>query len=241
MRLASLIQLAARLRDTVVGLSEYRRQDRGYFSPLSTAVQVLMGYASSVQQAQAMVGDPVDPRLDDPQARVNLTDSELADLAERCILKRPPTGQYVVWFRLSPGYFLGSDPYVTHGGITFYEAQSLATLLIQQDRAHEVLGGVVPNELLTEEIRDLQLSDKVDDTTGFEYLPALVYARVEVRDVEHHRAVATARTHLDAVLAVVGHTDGMWEVLGGHLFSVGAVDPSMGIEAPLTRARLLPK
>jgi hypothetical protein len=225
------------LRDTVVGLSEYRRQDRGYFSPLSTAVQVLMGYASSVQQAQAMVGDPVDPRLDDPQARVNLTDSELADLAERCILKRRPTGQYVVWFRLSPGYFLGSDPYVTHGGITFYEAQSLATLLIQQDRAHEVLGGVVPEELLTQEIRDLQLSNKVDDTTGFEYLPALVYARVEVRDVERHLAVATARTHLDAVLAVVGHTDGMWEVLGGHLFFDGSPwapsIPRWGLKHPL--------
>lgn len=45
------------LRDTVVGLSEYRRQDRGYFSPVSTAVQVLMGDPSSVRQAQAMVGD----------------------------------------------------------------------------------------------------------------------------------------------------------------------------------------
>lgn len=77
------------LRDTVVGLSEYRRQDRGYFSQLSTAVQVLMGYASSVQQAQAMVGDTVDPSLDDPQARINLTGSDLAELAERCILKRP--------------------------------------------------------------------------------------------------------------------------------------------------------
>lgn len=225
------------LRDTVVGLSEYRRQDRGYSSPVSTAVQVLMGFASSVQRAQAMVGDPVDPRLDDPQVRVNLTDIELADLAERCILKRPPTGQYVVWFRLSPGYFLGTDPYVTHGDITFYEAQSLATLLIQQDRAHEVLGSVVPEELLTEEIRELQLSNKVDDTTGFEYLPALVYARVEIRDVERHLAMATARTHLDAVLAVVGHTDGMWKVLGGDLFFDGSPwapsIPRWGLKQPL--------
>lgn len=225
------------LRDTVVGISEYRRQDRGYFSPLSTAVQVLMGYASGVQQAKAMVGDPVDPGLDDPQTRVNLTDSELADLAEACILKRPPTGQYVVWFRLSPGYFLGSDPYVNHGDITFYEAQSLASALIHQNRAHEVLGSVVPEELLTEEIRDLQLSNKVNDTTGFEYLPALVYARVEVRDVERHLAVETARTHLDAVLAVVGRTDGMWEVLGGNLFFDGSpwglLIPQWGLKHPL--------
>ncbi|CAN5875595.1 hypothetical protein BH09ACT7_BH09ACT7_29040 [soil metagenome] len=224
------------VRDTVVGLSEYRRQDRGYFSPLSTAVQVLMGHHSSVRQAQAMVGDPVDPRPEHPQARATLTERELATLAERCILERPPTGRYVVWFRLSPGYFLGTDPYVTHGGITFYEAQSLATLLIHQDRAREVLG-VVPEELLTEEVRDLQQSNKIDDSTGFQYLPALVYARVEVRDVERHLAVATARTHLDAVLAVVGRTDGMWEILDGHLFFDGSPwapsIPRWGLKHPL--------
>lgn len=205
------------LRDTVVGLSACRRQDRDHFSPLSTAVQVLMGHSSSVQQAQSMVGDPVDPQPDHPQATSTRTDSELADLAERCILEPPPTGDYVVWFRLSPGYFLGSDFHVTHGAITFYEAQSLARLLIHQDQARQELG-VVPEELLTEEVRDLQLSNEVDDTTGFEYLPDLVYARVEVHDVEHHLAVETAKTHLDALLAVVGPTDGMWEVLGGHLF-----------------------
>lgn len=209
------------LRDTLVGLSAYRRQDRGHFSPLSTAVQVLMGNAYSVQQAQAMVGDPVDPRLDDPEARVNLTDSELADLAERCLLKRHPTGDYVVWFRLTPGYFLGKDPFVTHGAVTLYEAQSLAPLLIHQDQAREVFG-VVPEELLTPEVHDFQLSNEIDDTKGFEYLPGLVYARVEVRDVERHRALATARMHLDAVLAVVGPTDGMWEVLGGDLFFDGS-------------------
>lgn len=224
------------LRDTVVGLSEYRRQDRGYFSPLSSAVQVLMGHPSSVRQAQAMVGDPIDPHSENPQARANFTARALAALAERCILERPPTGQYVVWFRLSPGYFLGRDHCVTHGAITFYEAQSLATFLIHQDRAREELG-VVPEELLTDEIHDLQRLNKVDDTTGFEYLPGLVYARVEVRDVERHLAVATARTHLDAVLAVVGRTDGMWEVLGGHLFFDGSPwapsIPRWGLKQPL--------
>lgn len=224
------------LRDTVVGLSDYRRQDHGHFSPLSTAVQVLMGHRIIVQQAQAMVGDAVDPRLDDPRARVDLTEGELAELAERCILEDPPTGEFVVWFRLSPGYFRGSDASVTHGSITFYEAQNLATLLIHQDRAREELD-VVPEELLTDDISDLQLSGRFDDTTGFEYLPGLVYARVEVRDVERHRAVATARAHLDAVLAVVGRTDGMWNVLGGELFFDGSPwtpsIPRWGLKEPL--------
>ena len=48
------------LRDTLIGLGEYRKQGRRYFSPISTAVQVLVGNQASVRQAQAMVGDPVD-------------------------------------------------------------------------------------------------------------------------------------------------------------------------------------
>ncbi|HYB36306.1 MAG TPA: hypothetical protein VEF72_11380, partial [Mycobacterium sp.] len=83
------------LRDTLVGLSEHRRQDRGYFSPISTAVQVLVGNPTSVRQVQAMVGDPVDTSTPfDPDAAVNLTDDERTDLAARCILERPPAGKY---------------------------------------------------------------------------------------------------------------------------------------------------
>jgi hypothetical protein len=80
------------LRDTLIGLSEYRRQDRRYFSPISIAVQVLIGYQGSVRQAQAMVGDPVDTAPYDSQAKANLTEAELENLAARCILERPPTG-----------------------------------------------------------------------------------------------------------------------------------------------------
>jgi hypothetical protein len=204
------------LRDTLVGLSEHRRQDRGYFSPISTAVQVLVGKQTSVQQAQAMVGDAVDkltPR--DPDATSALTEDERADLAARCILERPKADRYWVWFRLSPGYF-GKDPCVTHGNITFYEAQALASALTDHDRAREAFE-VVPEELLTDEIRDLQRSGKVNDHTGFEYEPGLVYARVTVDDVESPSAMETARMQLDTVLAVVGVHEHMWKVLGGYL------------------------
>lgn len=75
------------LHDILMGLSEHRRQDRGYFSPVSTAVQVLFGNPSSVRQAQFMVGDPVDSAYD-PDAAVDLTEDQLADLAEP--VSRPP-------------------------------------------------------------------------------------------------------------------------------------------------------
>lgn len=204
------------LRDTLIGLGEYRKQGRRYFSPISTAVQVLVGNQASVRQAQAMVGDPVDEEPYDPHEKADLTEAERTDLAARCILERPPAGKYVVWFRLSPGYFR-KDPCVTHGDITFYEAQSLASALTDHDRTREAFD-VVPDELLTDEIRDLQRSGNVDDHTGFEYAPGLVYVRVTVHDVERHRAVETARMHLDTVLAVVGVHEHMWKVLGGHLF-----------------------
>lgn len=46
------------LRDTVVALSEHRKQDRVHWDPISAAANVLLGYQGSVQLAQTMVGDP---------------------------------------------------------------------------------------------------------------------------------------------------------------------------------------
>lgn len=41
----------ASLRDTLVSLSEHRKQDRRYFSPISTAVQVRIGNQFIVRSA----------------------------------------------------------------------------------------------------------------------------------------------------------------------------------------------
>ena len=82
----------------------------------------------------------------------------------------------------------------------------------------------------------MQLSGKVDDCTGFEYDPQLVYARITVRDVERHHAVETARMHLDAVLAVVEVHENMWKVLDGHLFfddTPSYLTPRWGLKKPL--------
>lgn len=211
------------LRDTLIDLSEYRKQARGYGSPVGTAVDVVLGNASSVRYAQAMVGNANDTSVPfDPRAEVGLTESELGDLAERCIVVGPPAGEYVVWFRIHPA-FVPRVSCVTHGDVTFYDAQTLAGSLGDHQRAREF--EVVPEELLTAEIRDLQLSGSVDDYTGFQYAPQLVYARVAVRNVERHRALDKARMYLDTVLAVVGVPAGMWKVLGGHLMFVVGQPP----------------
>ena len=223
------------LRDTLIGMSADRKQDRQYWSPVSIAVQVLLGNASSVRQAQAMVAAAIDTSTPfDPDASVNLTEDELADLAERCIVQPPHTATFVIWFRICPA-FAKSDSCVTHDDITFYEAQVLASALADHERARELFD-VVPEELLTDEVRELQLSGKVDECTGFEYDPQLVYARITVRDVERHHAVEAARMHLDAVLAVVEVHENMWKVLDGHLFfddTPSYLPPRWGLKKPL--------
>ena len=61
------------LRDTVVALSEHRKQDQAHWNPISTAADVLAGYQGSVRLAQLMVGDPVDAAIPfDPQAKSTL-------------------------------------------------------------------------------------------------------------------------------------------------------------------------
>ncbi len=172
--------------------------------------------------------------VDLTEDELDMTEDELVDLAQRCIVQQPLTGDYVIWFRLSPAFVLGFAC-VAHGNVAFYDAQMLASALADQQSAREL--EVVPVELLTDEIRDLQRSTEVNDRVGFEYEPQLVYARVAVNDVERHRAVETARMHLDTILAVVGVHDGMWKVLDGQLFFDG--EPSYfpparwGLKEPL--------
>lgn len=204
------------LRDTVVALMEHRKQDRVHWDPISDAVHVLVGYQGSVRMAQIMVGDPVDLAAPlDPQEKSALTESERSGLAERRLVLPPVTGDYVIWFRIAPAFVRG-EPCVSYGDVTFYDAQVLASALCDHDSAREMFD-VAPEELLTDEIRELQQSGQISEQRGFEYEPMLVYARVEVRSIQPHHAEATARSYLDAVLAVAGAHQDMWKVLGGTL------------------------
>ena len=114
------------LRDTVVALSEYRKQGRGFWAPISKAANVLGAYQGSVWTAQLMIGEPQELTVPfNPQERSTLSSADLEDLAERCLLAAPAAGEFVVWFRLAPA-FVHNRSCVTHGDITFYDAQRLA-------------------------------------------------------------------------------------------------------------------
>lgn len=206
------------LRDAVVALCTRREQDLGPFGPLHTAVDVLLGSELDVRRAQFILGDI--ERLGEFEIGrdSDLTPDALEDLAERSVAAPSPAGDYVVWFRMAPAYVKGG-PSVSHGDVTFYQASRLATALTEPDVVRELFG-VVPEELLIEEISQFQASadNGPSETRGFEWQdPALVYARVVVHDVKRHLAVVRAQVLLNAILQVNGTPAGAWKVLGGHL------------------------
>ncbi|ASR05618.1 hypothetical protein GCWB2_24235 (plasmid) [Gordonia rubripertincta] len=224
------------LRDSVVAFSRRRRQDTGYFSPLALAAGVMARDSSSVWEAKWMLGDRTQlggPPLDERKADID--DAETDSLAAQVLVSKPRTGTFVVWFRFSPA-FVRNRSCVSHGDVTFYDSYALASALCDHDRARQKLA-VVPEELLTEKIRERQLSGEVDDHQGFKPNPRLVYSRVVVRDVERHRAVETAQMHLEAVIETVGVHPNMWKLLGGTLlFDADREDiipPDWGLKEPL--------
>ncbi|GAA0997310.1 hypothetical protein GCM10009551_064690 [Nocardiopsis tropica] len=204
------------LRDTVIALCHRRNQDPGASGQLQTALDVLLGSDHTVRIAQHSLGDEVDLSKIEINGDSALGPDELQALSERCVVAPTPTGNFVVWFRIDHAFVKGSYC-ATHGAVAFYPAVSLAGALTDYDSARE-LYGVVPEELLIEQVRELQTSDEgPNEHMGFEYKPGLVYARVEVSGVERHHAMSRARNLLDAILKVIGTDTNTWEVLKGSL------------------------
>ncbi|MEV5834084.1 hypothetical protein [Nocardia sp. NPDC052112] len=212
-------------RDNVIALQEHRRQDPGYWGSTTTAVEILFDIRHSVARAQSAVGDyPIDFDPQNQSEPTGLTDEERMNLAERWIVRPPRRKDIIVWFRIANAYVLGGDC-VSHGDVTFYPAQVLAGVIIDHDVARAALS-VVPEELLTDKISQQQsTAADVNKYDGLEHLPGLVYVRVLVRDIESHRAVAEARAHLQALLAVLESHEDMWVILKGYLVFDGRYNP----------------
>ncbi|WP_157108491.1 hypothetical protein [Aldersonia kunmingensis] len=206
------------LRDNAIALLEHRRQDPGHWGSIRTAVDILFDSRYSVARAQDALGEP--PIAFDPRNQTEptgLTDEERMNLAERWIVRPPSTEDTViVWFRIANAYSVhGGD--LAHGDINFYSAQVLAGVITNHAAARTALS-VVPEELLTDQIREQQANiGDIDEYNGLEHQPGLVYARIVVRNIEHHAAVAEARTLLHALLSVLHPHEDMWKILNGHL------------------------
>ncbi|KXP12681.1 hypothetical protein AXK57_00010 [Tsukamurella pulmonis] len=214
------------LRDTVVALATRRRLDPGYHGPVQTAARVVSGSRDAVIHAQWMVGEPVtQPDLENIDTPSALSQTELDNLAARCVEGSSKREEFVVWFRIESA-FVKRGNCVQSGDVTLYQGALLAGALTDHDAVREHFD-VVPEELLTEELREIQAGEdphkQPGEVWGFEWtIPSLVYARVEIHDIERHRAVSRARTLLDAVIQVNTPQPGTWKVLGGYLLLDGS-------------------
>lgn len=156
------------LRDSVVSLSGRRRQDSGHFSPLALAAGVMARNSHSVWEAKWIAGDRKEvDELPRNEHKVDIDDVEADALAALIVTRKPRTGMFVVWFRFYPA-FVTNRSCESHGDVTFYDSLVLSTLLCDHDRARQAFA-VVPEELLTEKIRDRQLARDIDDDQGFEH------------------------------------------------------------------------
>lgn len=213
------------LRDTVVGLQTHRRQDSGHWGTLTTACNVLFGGRVDISEAQKHVGEQpveIDPKEQDVPS--GLAVDERIALSERYIVTNPPKQDVVVWLRIANAFVPRRDC-VEYGDITFYAAQVLAGAIIDHAAARAMFS-VVPEELLTDRTSAAQSDpERVNEYSGFEHKPALVYARVVVKDVEAHRAEDVARTYLATVLALGGPESHTWTVLNGALIFDGKSRP----------------
>ncbi len=204
------------LRDNLFALIRHRRQDDGPWGTSQTAVGILLDYGHQVSRAQQALGDKAfefDPRH---QSRPTGLDAPgRMDLSERWIVRRARRTESVVWFRIADAYTRALSC-LTHDNITFYPAQVLAGGIIDHDVARELFP-VVPEELLTDRISSFQQSGEIDEYTGIEHKPGLVYARVVIPSAEPHLAGAKARAHLDALLTLTRPSKDTWTVLNGEL------------------------
>lgn len=214
------------LRDNLRALIEHRRQDDGSWGTSRTAVDILFDYGHGVSRAQQLLGETAfdfDPRN---QSRpTGLDDRGRMDLSERWIVRRTRTSPAVVWFRIADAYPRALNC-LTHDTITFYPAQVLAGGIIDHATAREMFD-VVPEELLTDRFSSFQKSEEIDEYTGIEHRPGLVYARVAIPDIEPHFAESAARAHLDALLNLIRPSPDTWTLLNGHLAFVGGWMPRL--------------
>lgn len=116
-----------------------------------------------------------------------------------------------MWLRIENAFVPLHDG-VGFGDITFYAAQVLAGGIIDHEHARKLFS-VVLEELLTDRISATQSDpEQIDQYTGFEHKPGMVYVRVALKDVETHRAKEIARGYLENVLALGSPESHTWNI-----------------------------
>jgi hypothetical protein len=200
-------------RDSLWAIARRRGLDLGTFGVFRDVTSVLTDNPDAVQQeldlAAGVEHQPV-PLSEQPTGQAAW---QRINLCEEMLVRPARRGNCIVWLRLAPTSL--SQWEVTHGQVTFYNADYLSSFIGHPELADRFQ--VPPTEILDPQI-DPPILRKGE--VEWEHDWHMVYARVELPNTEIHAAVAKARTLVEALKAVHHATKGTWRILNGSILFV---------------------
>lgn len=200
-------------RDTLWAIARRRGLDLGRFGVFWDVDSVLTDNPDAVQKE-------LDLAAGVPHELVPLTDKPTGQalwqrikLCEEILARPAPRAHCIVWLRLAPTSLPQWE--VTHGQVTFYNADYLSSFIGHPELAHHFQ--VPPMEVL-----DPQGEPPILRDGEVEWEPDwnMVYARIVLPDTAIHEAVAKATAFVEALKAIHHATKGTWRILNGSILFI---------------------
>lgn len=209
------VDVVAFRRDTLVAIAQRRNLDVlgpfGLFSDLSrlignslNAVQEELDREAGIDHIPAFSMDTSKEPL---WRRLQLCDNVLTRMPDR--------GDCIIWLRLEPATLPRNE--VSHGQVTFYNAQLLTSAIGHPEAAGRF--SVPPTELLNLTSREATPLRQGEFAWDSDWRQA--YARVELPDIEVHAAESSARSMVEALKAANHPAKNTWLITNG---AVGFLD-----------------
>lgn len=200
-------------RDTLWAIARHRGLDVGRFGVFWDVHSVLTDNPDAVQQELDLAaGVPHEP--------VSLTDEPTGQpvwqrikFCEEILVRPARNADCIVWLRLAPTSL--PQWQVTHGEVTFYNADYLSSFIGHPELAHHFQ--VAPMEVLDPQ-GEPPILRKGD--VEWERDWNMVYARVVLPDTAIHEAVAKATALVEALKAIHHATKGTWRILNGSILFI---------------------
>jgi hypothetical protein len=200
-------------RDTLWAIARRRGVDLGEFGVFWDVTAVLTDNPDAVQRELDLAAGVVHQLVPLSEEPTGQAAWQRIKLCEEILARPVRRADCIVWLRLAPTSLPQRE--VTHGQVTFYNADYLSSFIGRPHLADRFQ--VPPIEVLDPQGDPPFLrAGEVE----WEHDWHMVYARVEVRDTEVHAAVAKARTLVEALKAVHHATKGTWRILNGSILFV---------------------
>jgi hypothetical protein len=200
-------------RDTLWAIARRRGLNLGTFGVFRDAAAVLTDNPDAVHREldlAAGVQHEVRPLTDEPTGQASW---QRVKLCEQVLGRTAWRADCIVWLRLAPTSLPQRE--VTHGQVTFYNADVLSSFVGHPELADRFK--VPPTEVL-----DPQADPPIlrEGEVEWERDWHMAYARVVLPDTVFHAAEAKARTMVEALKAVHHATKDTWQILNGSILFV---------------------